>query len=57
MVTIIRKGATKEKIQSLLEKGKKDNARKGIDLHKYCGVLKLKEDPLILQKKWRNEWE
>jgi len=57
MVTIIKKGATKEKIQSLLKLGKKNKPRKGIDLHKYCGVLKLKEDPLVLQKKWRDEWE
>lgn len=30
---------------------------KKIDLYKYCGLLKLKEDPVILQKRWRNEWK
>jgi hypothetical protein len=24
---------------------------------KYFGILKLKVDPLELQKKWRDEWE
>jgi hypothetical protein len=56
MVTVIKRGATKEEIRSLLESHDK-KARKGINVKKYCGVLNLKEDPLELQKKWRNEWE
>jgi len=56
MVTVIKRGASKEEIRSLLESHDK-KARKGIDVKKYCGVLNLKEDPLELQKKWRNEWE
>ena len=32
-------------------------ARKKLDTKKYCGVIKLKEDPLVIQKKLRNEWE
>ena len=27
---------------------------KGIDLEKYSGILKLKEDPLVIQKKIRH---
>ena len=57
MVTIIKKGTSKEKILSLLEHWKNKKGRKGIDLQKYCGAIQLKEDPLKLQKKWRNEWE
>lgn len=56
MVTTIKKGASKEEIKSLLESHNKKR-KKGIDIKKYCGVLNLKEDPLELQKKWRNEWE
>jgi hypothetical protein len=56
MVTTIKKGASKEEIQSLLESHNK-KSKKGIDVKKYCGVIDLKEDPLELQKKWRNEWE
>jgi hypothetical protein len=28
-----------------------------IDLSKYCGVIKLTEDPLTSQKRIRDEWE
>jgi len=31
--------------------------RKGFPSHKYCGVLKSKEDALSIQKKLRNEWK
>ena len=56
MVTTIKKGASRKEIKSLLETHSKSK-KKGIDVKKYCGVISLKEDPLELQKKWRNEWE
>lgn len=28
-----------------------------IDLMAYCGILKLKEDPLAIQKRLRDEWQ
>lgn len=57
MVTIIKRGSTKEEIKSKLEHHNEEKKRKGIDLNKYCGSIELKEDPLKLQKQWRNEWE
>lgn len=30
--------------------------RKEVDVYKYLGVLKLDEDPVELQRKWRDEW-
>jgi hypothetical protein len=54
MVTIIKKGTKKEdfdKQLSGLKNIKKFNA------HKYCGIIKLKEDPLVIQKRMRDEWE
>ncbi len=30
---------------------------KSVDTKKYCGVLKLKEDALSIQKRLRDEWE
>lgn len=30
--------------------------RKEVDVYKYLGVLKLDEDPVELQRKWRGEW-
>lgn len=32
------------------------DVEKGVDTLKYCGVLKLKEDALAIQKKLRDEW-
>ena len=58
MVTIIKKGTSKEKIKSLMKlRSKRKPARRKIDLQKYCGTINLNEDPVKLQKKWRDEWE
>jgi hypothetical protein len=55
MVTTIKRGTSLEKIMQAL---KKHPAKiKSPDLKKYCGSISLKEDPMELQKKWRNEWE
>lgn len=55
MVTTIKKGTSREKIQLALKK--RPMKIKGPDLKKYCGSITLQEDPMDLQKKWRNEWE
>ena len=55
MVTIIKKGTSREKIRIALTK--RPVKIKSPDLNKYCGCISLEEDPLELQKKWRNEWE
>lgn len=55
MVTTIKKGTSREKIQLALKK--RPSKIKTPDLKKYCGSITLREDPMKLQKKWRNEWE
>jgi hypothetical protein len=30
---------------------------KGVDTKKFCGLLKLKEDPLLIQNRLRDEWQ
>lgn len=55
MVTIIKKGASREKI--LIALNKRKAKVKSPDLKKYCGSIMLTEDALNLQKKWRDEWE
>lgn len=53
MVLVLKKGASKkqiEKIEKQLEKVEQP------DLRKYCGSIKLKSDPLEIQKNLRNEW-
>jgi len=54
MVTVIKSSTSKAQIQKLLDKAMEV---KGVDTHKYCGVIKLKEDPLEIQKRLRDEWE
>lgn len=55
MVTVIKKGMKKKQISLILDRKKKSKKKK-LDLEKYCGILKLKEDPLDIQEKLRNEW-
>lgn len=35
----------------------KSDVEKGVDTKKFCGVIKLKEDALTIQKKLRDEWQ
>lgn len=52
-VVILRKGyLKKDYLESLNEIDKK---LKVLDAHKYCGIIKLQEDPVEYQKKLRNE--
>jgi len=54
MVTIIKKGSDKKEVEKALSKIKR---KKKFDAYKYCGTISLKEDPLEIQKKMRDEWE
>jgi hypothetical protein len=55
MVTTIKKGTSPSEIKIVL---KERSAKiKSPDLRKYCGSITLQEDPVKMQKKWRNEWE
>lgn len=56
MVTILKYGSDKKKIRTLLEQLKNLHSRSGIDAYKYCGVISLTDDPLLIQKEFRNEW-
>lgn len=53
MVTIIKKGLSKKAIEKLLLTQK---SSKKFDSKKHSGVIKLKETPLEIQKKLRDEW-
>ena len=54
MVLVLKKGATKKEMQSITKKLQKPA---GVNTKKYCGTIKLKEDPLTIQKKMRDEWK
>ncbi len=54
MATIIKKKSKRKEISKLFNKVV---SSKGVDTKKYCGVIKLTKDPLIIQKELRDEWE
>ena len=63
MVITITSRSTKAEIAAALKKlelqkiNKRRKSKKSFDALRYCGVIKLKQNPLQLQKQWRNEWE
>ncbi len=57
MILVLKKGATKQEIEQINKKLEQMPLRKKLEAKKYCGVIKLKEDPLLIQKKLRDEWE
>jgi hypothetical protein len=54
MVTILKKGSDGKEVEKSLSRLKN---KKSFDSQKYCGVLKIKKDPLAIQKRIRNDWE
>jgi hypothetical protein len=56
MVTIIKKSAKKSEIDKILKTTKKQRPKKSLNASKYCGILKIDDDPVQTQKKLRNEW-
>lgn len=59
MVLTLKKGASKEDIEQLDDILYKKESSVGFNAKKYAGRWKgrLSEDPLIIQKKLRDEWE
>lgn len=57
MVLVLKRGASKHDIEKINKKLSQLPVRKKLDAKKYIGVLSLKEDPLIIQKRLRDEWE
>lgn len=57
MVTVLKSGATKSSIQTILKKLGAQRSKKGFEAHKFCGVLKINEDALTIQRRLRDEWE
>jgi hypothetical protein len=56
MTTVIRKNAKPAEVRKLMIALKR-KPRKPFNPDPYSGVLKLKKDPLELQKDWRREWD
>ena len=56
MTLVLKKGATATEMAELNKKLQTRPA-KTLNAKQFCGVLKLKEDPLKIQKQLRDEWE
>ena len=54
MKTIIKQKEDHKKARATLNKALQ---KEGVDTRKHCGVIRLKEDPLTIQKRMRDEWE
>lgn len=55
MATIIKKGSSPGKIREQLAKLQKKEKKEGFK--ELCGSIKLSEDPVKLQRQWRDEWK
>jgi hypothetical protein len=56
MVFVIDKKTKKEDFEKFLLDRQKTH-KKGFDAKKYCGVIKLKESPMTIQNRLRDEWK
>lgn len=60
MVVTITSRSSRQEIEAALQKLHKGKGtgktKKVFDAYKHCGVIKLKEDPLVTQKRLRDEW-
>jgi hypothetical protein len=60
MVVTITSRSSREEIAAALDKLHKAKSstrtKKVFDAYKHCGVIKLKENPLVTQKRLRDEW-
>jgi hypothetical protein len=56
MTTIIKRTTTRKQLSSLHRTRKRKVKSKGVDVKSFAGKLKLKGDPLALQKELRDGW-
>lgn len=57
MTLVLKRGADKKTIREIVDKLFSAQKKNKMDIRKYCGTLRLKEDPMEIQKKLRDEWE
>ena len=57
MVWVLKKGASKKEIIAVTEKLSKSRRKMRFNAFKHCGVIKLAEDALDMQKSLRDEWQ
>jgi len=53
MVVVIKKGSSKENMEAVIRKLYK---KEGFPARKLCGTVKFKENPIVIQRNRRDEW-
>ena len=56
MTTILKPSTTRKQLTALLKRARK-RKRKGVDVRSFSGTIALKEDPMVIQKRMRDEWK
>ena len=58
---VFKRGMTKAQITALWKRINAGRVRRSSkplpDIWKFCGVIKLKEDPMVIQQRMRDEWD
>jgi len=57
MIFVLKKGASESEIEQANEKFRLFRQGRNIEPEKFCGLIKLGNDPLQIQKQLRDEWE
>jgi len=55
VVLTINKNSSLREVERLLAR-LLNRKKRGLNAKKYCGIIHLKYDPLLIQKELRNEW-
>jgi tripartite-type tricarboxylate transporter receptor subunit TctC len=58
MVVIVKRNTPRKQLKALLRKAKATPVKgKGLDARKHLGTVKLKQDPVTIQRRLRDEWD
>lgn len=57
MTVVLEKNIEKVEFEKILTKINLSKKPKGVDTTQFCGIIKLKKDPLTIQKEMRDEWK
>ncbi len=55
MTIILKKGVSFDKVDEQIKIAKSSYQK--LDMKKYAETIKLKEDPMVIQKRMRDEWD
>ena len=57
MTVVVDKKIKKKEFQKIVASMASEKDTKVVNTLKYCGIIKLEKDPLVIQKEMRDEWK